>query len=150
MPVILNAFVQVLIKKFGSPTLQRSYVMKIESIDTDVTKIFQLIADQCNLKGVVMSSLEREKIALEVQESHNRRRVAEQLEESYSLASSQTVIRSLNSPCGFQFQKPMYFCKFCSKHFDRHWVLKGHMRLHSGEKPFICPEEKCLRSFADR
>ncbi|XP_017470371.1 PREDICTED: protein escargot [Rhagoletis zephyria] len=56
-----------------------------------------------------------------------------------SLGALKMHIRTHTLPCK---------CNICGKAFSRPWLLQGHIRTHTGEKPFSC--QHCHRAFADR
>lgn len=41
-------------------------------------------------------------------------------------------------------------CPLCCRMFTRSWLLKGHMRTHTGERPYHCSHPSCGKAFADR
>ncbi|XP_070073470.1 uncharacterized protein [Drosophila takahashii] len=50
----------------------------------------------------------------------------------------------------FKRQGEQFECSHCAKKFDHTWMLVAHMRTHTGERPFACPEKSCQKPFADR
>jgi len=61
-----------------------------------------------------------------------------------------TVMSAFRSHILTTHCRPKNQCAVCGKHFSRSWLLKGHMRTHTGERPYRCPHTGCDRAFADK
>ena len=61
-----------------------------------------------------------------------------------------TVMSAFRSHVLSTHCRPKNQCAVCGKHFSRSWLLKGHMRTHTGERPYHCPHVGCERAFADK
>ncbi|KAH9490975.1 hypothetical protein Btru_032369 [Bulinus truncatus] len=58
---------------------------------------------------------------------------------------------SSNFPAGLsKTSKSDNMCPLCCRIFTRSWLLKGHMRTHTGERPYLCSHPSCGKAFADR
>lgn len=41
-----------------------------------------------------------------------------------------------------------YKCELCNKRFSLDFNLRTHLRIHTGEKPYICSFEGCYKRFS--
>ena len=66
---------------------------------------------------------------------------------STNASKSSSVSSSGNST---KPSRPDNMCPVCCRLFTRSWLLKGHMRTHTGERPYQCSHPTCHKAFADR
>lgn len=150
----------------------------ISSATTNVSmNTNQVVIDPNNKQNVekvqIPLTSNSEKVEYPVNVSNNEIKVAVNLNRTFNETENQTTSQALyltpnkkqidsqnqylggnmktsgvENPQNWKRNKTMHYCPYCRKSFDRPWVLKGHLRLHTGERPFECPV--CHKSFADR
>lgn len=67
----------------------------------------------------------------------------------YRRSGSTSSIASDNMSNGGTFGKGFIrLCETCDRAFDRPSSYAVHMRSHSGEQPYVCTFERCVRRFS--
>lgn len=55
---------------------------------------------------------------------------------------------SVSAPQGSDTEEDFNFkCRYCFKNLSSRQNLKEHTYIHTGEKPYVCPEEGCGKKF---
>ena len=73
-------------------------------------------------------------------ETQNQTQNSEQLSSDLD-ANLVDIVPNATGPSGYK-------CKVCQVFYPRKWHMKLHIRIHTGEKPYICDYDECDKAFS--